>query len=146
MSGKKAKPKDKKVTAPLTAKEKTLRNLKPFPAGQSGNPSGRPKVAPELIAIKNLTEKELIEIGNLVIKGNIQALKDVQKDPEATVIKVMIAAVAVKIISKGDMGALDVLLNRLVGKVKDKLDIKSLNTTPARVIVTMPSNGKEAKK
>jgi hypothetical protein len=33
----------------------------------------------------------------------------------------MVASVALKIISKGDMYALDVLLNRLIGKVKDEV-------------------------
>lgn len=139
----KTKPKKTKPKiAKAEAKPKTLKD--PWQPGQSGNPSGRPKLDPELRAIKNLTNKELIEIGNLVIKGNIEELKQVQRDPQATVIKTMIAAVAVKIISKGDMGALDVLLNRLIGKVKDETKISGgFNTAlPAQVIVTLPPNGR----
>lgn len=112
--------------------------------GQSGNPSGRPADPPELKRLKNLTKAELVEIGNLVVKGDMKSLLQISKDPKATVIKTMLAAVAVKVIQKGDMHSLDVLLNRLVGKVKDEIEhTGSLN--PPQVIVRMPGNGTEKK-
>lgn len=97
--------------------------------GQSGNPSGRRPDPPELRAIKNLTEEELVEIGSLVVKGNIDDLKRIKDDPNTTVLKAMIAAVAIKTIAKGDGQALEVLLNRLIGKVKDKVEVTSTNQT-----------------
>lgn len=112
--------------------------------GQSGNPAGGQKHNQELKAIKNLTNAELIEVGNIVIKGNVEELKRIARDDAETALKRMLASVVVKIISKGDMTALDVLLNRLVGKVKDQMDISGLPVAPgAQVVICLPPNGRE---
>ncbi len=111
--------------------------------GQSGNPSGRPAEPPELKHLKLLTKQELVEVANLVIKGDVDTLLALRKDKKQSVIKVMVASVAARIIMKGDMQALDVLLNRLVGKVKD--EFKFEGEVRGKVIVQLPSNGREAK-
>ncbi len=56
----------------------------------------------------------------------------------------MIASVAVRIIQGGDMHALDILLNRLVGKVKDEV-MQQMEIRTPQVIVTLPDNGRSAK-
>lgn len=122
---------------------KSLKNLRPIKKGQVLNPKGGQAHDPHLKLIKMLTQKELAEIGNLVIKNNLDALKAIAKDKNATVIKVMLAAVAVKVIEKGDMHALDILLNRLVGKVKEQ--VEHLGNVAPQVVVTLPSNGREVK-
>ncbi len=99
-----------------------------FKKGVSGNPAGARAHDPEMRMIKHLTKQELAEIGNLVIKNNMKALQAIAKDPNASVIKTMIASVAVKIVTKGDMQALDVLLNRLIGKVRDDVSIVQTTT------------------
>jgi len=113
-----------------------------FKPGQSGNPLGGKLHDQELRAVKNLTKKELADVGNLIIKNNFDALKKLSKDAKATVLQRMLASIAVRIIDKGDMGALDILMNRLVGKVKDEIALTNL----PQVNVTMPANGREAKK
>lgn len=104
-------------------------HLKPhhFKKGVSGNPEGRPPLTPEQKALRNLTEAEMVEIGSLVVKGNIAELKKLMKNPKTTVLKAMMAAVAVKTIQSGNPSALDTLLNRLVGKVKDVVEVNSNN-------------------
>lgn len=114
-----------------------------FKPGQSGNPGGSSLVDSDMKKFKNLTKKELVDVGNLVIKGDLEALKAIAKRPGATVLQVMLSAVCVKVVQKGDMHSLDILLNRLVGKVKD--DIVVTGNTDARVIVSLPSNGREVK-
>lgn len=110
--------------------------------GQSGNPLGGKLHDPALKAIKNLTKKELADIGNLVVKGEVSALRALAADEGETVLKRMVASVCFRVIDFGDMGALDTLLNRLVGKVKD--EVAHSGDAP-RIIVTLPSNGREAK-
>lgn len=113
-----------------------------FKKGQSGNPLGGKIHDQDLKRIKHLTKQELSEVANLIIKNNVEELKSLAKAPNSSVIQVMLASVAIKIISKGDMHALDVLLNRLVGKVKD--EVHHSGSVPAQVIVTLPANGREA--
>ena len=114
---------------------KTTKHLKEhqFKKGQTGNAQGGKLHDPVIKKLKNLTEHEMIEIGSLVLKGSVDELRAIAKDGKASALKCMMAAVAVRTISKGDPAALEVLLNRLIGKVKERLD------------VTMPSNGREAK-
>jgi hypothetical protein len=115
-----------------------------YKPGQSGNPLGGQKHDPEMKRLKNLTKSELIEIGNLIIKKDISALHKVVKDEKSTALQRMIASVVVKIIAKGDMAALDHLLNRLIGKVKDEIAFQGEINAP-QIIVTLPDNEHSAK-
>ncbi len=120
--------------------------LRPYKKGQSGNPLGGKLHDPAMKAIKRLTKNELIEIGNFVIKGDVAALKALRKDDKTSVIKAMVASVALKAIAKGDQGAFEALMIRLIGKVKDEIEHTGSAVIAPQVIVNMPSNGREAKK
>lgn len=110
--------------------------------GQSGNPLGGAAISPETRALRNLTKAELVDVGNLVIKGDFDTLKALARAPKATVLQRMLASVAVKIIDKGDMHSLDILLNRMVGRVKEEV---TLTSNVPQVVVNLPANGREAK-
>lgn len=112
--------------------------------GQSGNPSGGRAHDPALKAVRNLTKNELVTIGNLIIKNDFNTLLELSKRDDATTLQRMIAAVAVRIVNNGDMAAFDVLLNRLVGKVKDEILHQGEINAP-QIIVTLPDNGRSAK-
>lgn len=109
--------------------------------GQSGNPKGGNAHDPRLKMLKKLTKEELIEVGNLVVKGSVSELKEMAKNPNASVIQTMVASVAVKVITKGDMHSLDILLNRLIGKVKEEIEHTGL--AQPQVIITLPDNGRD---
>ncbi len=136
----------KKPTKSGTKADARAEHLRPhqWKKGTTGNPAGRPQVLPEEKLFKNLTKKELIEVGNYVIKGDLTALKNMAKRPGATVLQIMLAAVCIKVIQKGDMHQLDILLNRLVGKVRD--EIHATGVVDAKVVVNLPSNGREVGK
>jgi len=93
-----------------------------FKKGKSGNPLGGKLHNPEIRKLKTLTEQELVEVGSLVVKGSIKELQALSKDPDCTALTAMMAAVAARAINRGDHAALDVLLNRIVGKVKDRVE------------------------
>ncbi len=121
------------------------KNIKPrWKKGESGNPKGRP---PDMLGkkMRQLTAEEFAEIANLIIKGSIEELRAIARDDSQSALRVMIAAVAVKTISKGDMHALDILLNRLVGRVKEQVEISGKDGGP-QVIAYIPDNGKTAPK
>lgn len=122
-----------------------------FKPGQSGNPNGSRAHDPEKQAIKKLTQAELSEIANLVLKGDVEELRELKDNDKETVLKRMVASVAIRIISKGDMFAFDTLLDRLIGKVKKQVDVSGIpaipqGIQPAQVIISLPSNGREAPK
>lgn len=108
--------------------------------GQSGNPRGLIRQPDAIRQLKQLTKSELVEVGTLIVKGDVTTLKRVARDPKATVIHALVAAVAVRIIEKGDMVSLDLLLNRLIGKVRDEV---ALTGNMPQIIITLPSNGRE---
>lgn len=111
--------------------------------GESGNPAGRPPGDPVLKAIALLTKEEMVEMGSMIVKGEYGELQKISQAPENhTPLKVMITRVVLKIISKGDMYMLDVLLNRLIGKVKDQIEHSG---SMPYVTIEIPSNGREVR-
>lgn len=112
-----------------------------FKKGRSGNPLGGKLHNPELRAIKRLTAQEVAEIGALILSKNYKALKRIAEDArsndhaKASVLKTWIATVAMKGIAKGDAHALDVLLNRLIGRVKEKIELTGDDGGPIRTRV-----------
>lgn len=120
-------------------------NIKPrWKKGESGNPAGRPPDALNA-AMKKLTKLELEEIASMIIKGTLADLELIMKSKQSTVLKAMIAGVAVRTIKSGDSSALNALLDRLVGKVKDVTHFSGVG--PATTVnLNIPSNGREVKK
>lgn len=106
-----------------------VKNLKPFPKGKSGNPAGRP---PDVLgkAIRQLTASEFAELANLVIKRDLMSLQAIGKEQGASALKVWIAAGVVKAIQKGDLYTLDIFLNRVIGRVKEKIEVTGVDGGP----------------
>jgi hypothetical protein len=128
---------------PRTTKHLTAHQFKK--GEPTANPLGRGLEKPEIKALRNLSEQEMVEIGSLVVKGSIEQLKKVKDDPKSSVLKCMMAAVAIKTISTGNPQALDILLTRLVGKPKDHVVVTSNNTstiTAAVGVVQLEANVK----
>ncbi len=146
---KKENPKYKVIPRVKKPGEKGPTHLPPMETrwvkGIAPNPAGRPKDPPEMRRLKNLTKQELVDVGNIIVKGNMDDLKNIKGDPEASVLKTMIAAIAARVIRQGDMHALNVLLDRLIGKVKDEVRNEHHISNLPMVTVTLPSNGREAK-
>ncbi len=124
-------------------------NLKKFVKGQSGNPLGGKLHDPVKRAIKRLTTREIKDLSGMILNGNVEELQAVAKDKKASVIKVMLAACAVKIIQKGDAQSLNVILDRLIGKVPNPVRLSGGDGGPVevaesvRVVIKLPSNGRE---
>lgn len=127
---------------PPTAK--SLLNLKPFKKGQVANPIGARAQNPELRALKHLTNGELVEVGSYILENNIPALKEIikegEKNPESktSALKMWMANVALKGFQKGDGSALDIFLNRIVGKVKDNIQVNTTVNRP-QVVIMLPA-------
>ena len=81
------------------------RNLKPFQPGQSGNPSGRPKGS---VSMKAILRRKLAEAEAASAEAIVDALIAEAKG--------------------GNLRAIAVILDRLEGKVPDKVEVR--NTPP----------------
>ncbi len=125
---------------------KSIKNLKPFKKGEpSGNPLGGKLHNPEIKKIKALTEKELIEVGTFIVQGKMGELKALLKNPETPMLQAMVAGLAVKTMVKGDASAFNALMDRLLGKVKEQVQLSGSINGNAKLILTMPDNGRSKK-
>lgn len=95
------------------------KNLRPFQPGQSGNPNGRPPHPPELKEMQRLTKGQLEVILNKILFSRPEDLKNFQ----GSVLEIWLANGAAQAIKSGDYSRLMILIDRLVGKVKDSIEI-----------------------
>lgn len=96
---------------------------KRFQPGESGNPNGRPPTTPEVKALRKITAQSLEEIGDLILSGNKAKLQEVANSQTEPAIRVIYAKAACNAMLKGDVTTLELILNRVVGKVKEKVDL-----------------------
>lgn len=119
----------------MAVTKKQLANLRPIKKGQVLNPLGAGAHDPELRALKRLTAHEVAEIGSMIVQRNLPALQQIIKeskdlDSKHSALKVWMATIAIKGISKGDSHALDTLLNRITGRVKEKIELTGADGGP----------------
>lgn len=109
-------------------KEDTEQNKRVVPAhawkpGQSGNPGGRPKLDADTRRLRELTKEQFKELGSILLAGTDEDLVRLEASPDRSALTGWMINVIRVASSKGDYQTLDSMLNRLVGKVKDELDI-----------------------
>lgn len=123
---------------------------KRFKPGQSGNPRGAAAHNQDMKRLRILTKGEVAEVGTMILEGNRDALQAVLTDTSVSTLKLWFASVALKAINKGDMNSLDVLLNRIIGKVKDEIDFTNKSEvehlTDAQILARIAQQAKELKK
>jgi hypothetical protein len=117
---------------------------RPFQKGVSGNPLGAGAHNPVKKKIKRLTVQELEKILNLILYADPAKLEEIAKN-NPSILKMWIASIAQHGIKKGDPSALFALLDRLVGKVPDKMRVTSENMmNSVQAYAFIPINGSEA--
>lgn len=131
-----------------TPTKKSLANLNPFKKGQSGNPSGRPKLPPHLLKIKPYMHEEIertIAKYMRLEKGKLQKILKEESD-KLPMFEAMVCSILANAYKSGDYSKVEFLLSRTVGKARDKKDEDALNANgepPQKVVVYLPSNEKE---
>lgn len=114
---------------------KSLANLRAAKKGEVKNPLGA-NGGGDLLRIRYMGSKEVAEIGTLVLDKNFEAIKEIVDDAknnpnsEHSALTVWMATVAYKGITKGDPYAMDALLNRIVGKVRQEFEIIPQQPSP----------------
>jgi hypothetical protein len=96
---------------------------KDFKPGQSGNANGRPKLDPMVKQLKRFTADQLEELVSSLLTSTEADVVAMREDTGAPYIKRIMAQILEKTFEGGNIGALDMVLNRLIGKVKERVDV-----------------------
>lgn len=102
--------------------------------GEVRNPKGAGAHNQTLKKIRRMSEKELGEIGTLLINGERQALRAICKDPKSTALRCMIAKMALRAIDHGDEKKFNAIMDRIVGKPKSTVELSGKNGAPLSLV------------
>lgn len=112
---------------------------KPFVKGQSGNPSGRPKDDPLIKEVKETTYKQFLEGLQKYGALSREEMQAELQRKDATMFEIMFGQIVASA-AKGDKDARQVLLDRLWGKVKDKVEFSDATEIEREKVRKMSMN------
>lgn len=110
---------------------------KPFAPGNSANPGGRPTLPPEVKEARRLSQKELELSLNRWLFASREACELAAEDQSAPMVDHVVVALLLAATKAGCPTRLDMILNRLIGKVTDvvKLEVEPF-------VIERPYSGK----
>lgn len=117
----------------------SLKNLKAWPKGMSGNPGGKPRVPEELRGINSFSQLEITKLiskyGRMTGKEILacQQTEDGKPNPDLTVMELAIISIFEKSIENGDCQKLSFLLDRCVGKLDSPLENEEADDARAQL-------------
>jgi hypothetical protein len=93
-----------------------------FEKGNPGGP-GRPRRDPELAKASKITRTEAELLLSKFMQMDIEELEAILRDKKKKCVEHMIGRIVLMGIKNGDHARLDFMLNRLIGKVKDTIEV-----------------------
>lgn len=90
----------------------------------SPNPAGRSKMPTDVKELKQLNRAEIEKRMNEFLTYTPQQLQLKKNDPETTMLELFIISILTHGTNKGDQMRLNFLLDRLIGKVKDEVQLQ----------------------
>lgn len=104
-----------------------------FKPGQSGNPSGRPKLPEDIKKSRRMNQIEVARILNRFVNLSLDELKAEMNNPETRAMELMIGKVMIKAMTDGDHTRFNFILDRMIGKVTDKVE----HTLPKPTVIKL---------
>ncbi len=92
-----------------------------FKPGQIGNPEGRPPEA--ALELRNYTKKEVQEVFAKIMRMKGDEVMRVRDSQDSTILESAVASVLLRARAKGDHRGLDILIDRVIGKVPQKTEL-----------------------
>lgn len=99
----------------------SLANLKKIQKGQVLNPEGGRSHDKEKRILKSLTVKHLKELIDMAVMGNEMDLDEVIENPYSSIVQKTMAKALKDAVKSGNWFAMENIINRIVGKVPDKV-------------------------
>lgn len=105
-----------------------------FKKGVVQNPLGAGAHNKEIKKLRRMTDKELGEVGTLLIDGNRAELRRICKDPKSPALRVMLAKMALRAIDFGDEKKFNAIMDRIVGKPKSTIELMGKDGVPLSLV------------
>ena len=93
-----------------------------FKKGESGNPNGRPRKFVTLLKEIGYKRSEINDTIQAMMAMDMNELKDVWDNPNATILEKTIASAMKKSIEKGSLYSMETLLSRVFGMPKQEIE------------------------
>jgi hypothetical protein len=91
--------------------------------GETNNPNGRPRKYVSLLKDAGYKLSEINDTIQTMMAMDIQELKGVYENPQATILEKTIASAMRKSLEKGSLYSLETLLTRVYGKPKETAEV-----------------------
>ena len=121
---------------------------RPFPPGNILNPNGAPRVPEDLKNARKLTKVQFEILINKYLFSPKQVLAAAAQNPDTPVLELLIGSIMHKAVVEGDERRLNFLLDRLLGKVTEKVshvDADGKAMQLPQVMIYLPDNGRSKK-
>jgi len=114
--------------------DKRIKNLNPWKPGQSGNPKGKPPTPKDLRDARKLNAIEVSRILNKFSNLTTDELREKMMSLDTPALELMIGKVMLECMKSGDDKRLNFILDRMVGKVTEKMEVKLPKPTVVKLI------------
>lgn len=109
-------------------------NLKPFKPGQSGNPGGRPKLPEDVREARTFNKIECERVLNKFLTWPLEDLAAFVSDKKSPVLEALVARILLEGVKRGDHVRLEWVMQRLIGKVKEEIDLTTKGSLHFQVV------------
>lgn len=105
-----------------------------FKPGQSGNPNGRAKEPKEIRDARKLTKAEFTKIVTKYLFMSRDQIKEDVHSKDKNMLDLLVGGIVMKAVQKGDDKLATFLLDRVIGKVKDNLELDVSESLHTRIV------------
>lgn len=108
-----------------------------FKPGISGNPSGRPPMPQDVNDARRMSKIEFIRLCNEYLYMTRQEITTRLNAPETPAIELIVGSIVTKSATEGDQSRLSFLLDRMIGKVKERVEHTGADDGPIKIDETI---------